>query len=466
MSKFRTDIAAELYRRTKLNLSIEGVWTMARKALLFIVVMMSLFGVEVWAGDWPHWRGPFLNGSANEKNLPGKLSLDKNVKWVSSLPGHSAATPVVCKGSVFVSSTDKESTDLLGLCFDAKTGKELWRKKLGTATRTVRRNNMATPSPVTDGDNVYFMYGTGELTGLSYDGDIIWKRNIEADYGGISTNWGYSSSPLIYDGKLYILVQHGASMFQRADQNGGGSESAEPFLLAIDPKTGKNIWKQPRKTDAIAEALDAYSSPIVFQNAGQAEIVTIGADYVTSNDADMGKELWRYEYSERKIRNWRVVPSPVTAEGLIYGVQPRGGKDLFVIKIDDGSGRLSKNYVTWTFSGPTPDVGTPLYYKGSLYVLDGRRSKTVTCLDAKTGHKRWHGDIGGSGPWRASLTAADDKIYCINESSELIVLAADPVKFQIISRINLKNPPVQASIAIAEGRLFIRTAGKLFCMGM
>jgi outer membrane protein assembly factor BamB len=446
--------------------AIEDVWIMAKKALLSIVVMMSLFGVEVQAGHWPHWRGPFLNGSANEKNLPGKLSLDKNVKWVSSLPGHSSATPVVCKGRVFVSSTDKESKDLLGLCFDAKTGKELWRKKLGTATRTIRRNNMATPSPVTDGDNVYFMYGTGELTGLSYDGDIIWTRNIEADYGSISTNWGYSSSPLIYDDKLYILVQRGASMFQLVDEKDEGSKSAEPCLLAIDPKTGKNIWKQPRKTDAIAEALDAYSSPIAFQNAGQAEIITIGADYVISNDADTGRELWRYEYSERKIRNWRVVPSPVAAEGLIYGVQPRGGNDLFVIKLDNGSGRLSKNYVTWTFSGPTPDVSTPLYYKGSLYVLDGQRSKTVTCLDAKTSHKRWHGDIGGSGPWRASLTAADDKIYCINESSEVIVIAADPVKFQILSRIDLEDPPVQASIAIAEGHLFIRTAGKLFCMGI
>jgi outer membrane protein assembly factor BamB len=236
--------------------------------------------------------------------------------------------------------------------------------------------------------------------------------------------------------------------------------------LAIDLKTGKNIWKQPRNTAAIAEALDAYSSPIVFQNAGHSEIVTIGADYVISNDADTGRELWRYEYSERKIRNWRVVTSPVAAEGLIYGVQPRGGNDLFVIKLDNGSGRLSKNYVTWTFNGPTPDVSTPLYYKGSLYVLDGQRSKTVTCLDAKTGHKRWHGDIGGSGPWRASLTAADDKIYCINESSEVIVIAADPVKFQILSRIGLDNPPVQASIAIAEGHLFIRTAGKLFCMGI
>ena len=249
---------------------------MVRKTLLFIAVFMSLFGVEVQAGHWPHWRGPFLNGSADEKNLPGTLSLAENVMWTKTLPGHSSATPIICKGRVFVSSTDKESNDLLGLCFDVTTGKELWRKKLGTATRTVRRNNMATPSPVTDESKVCFMYGTGELACLNYDGDIIWTRNIEADYGNISTNWGYSSSPLIYNGKLYILVQRGASMFRREGQNSKGVELPEPFMLVIDPKTGKNIWKQPRKTDAIAEALDAYSTPIAFENNGRTEIVVIG----------------------------------------------------------------------------------------------------------------------------------------------------------------------------------------------
>jgi outer membrane protein assembly factor BamB len=438
---------------------------MSRKALLFTIVMMSLFGVEVWAGDWPHWRGPFLNGSADEKSLPDKLSLAENVKWASALPGHSSATPIICKDRVFVSSTDKESNDLLGLCFDAKTGKELWRKKLGAATRTLPRNNMATPSPVTDGDSVYFMYGTGELSCLNYNGDIIWTRNIEADYGSISTNWGYSSSPLICGGKLYVLVQRGASMFRGGDQNSKSSATAEPFLLVIDPKTGKDIWKQPRKTDAIAEALDAYSSPISFQNNARTEIIVIGADYVTSNDPNTGKELWRYQYTEQKIRNWRVVPSPVTAEGLVYGVQPRGGNDLFTLKVDDVNGTLSKDHVAWTFRGPTPDVSTPLYYKGNLYVLDGQRSKMVTCLDAKTGQQKWQGNIGGSGPWRASLTAADDKIYCINESSEIIILAADSEKFEILSRIDLEDSPVQASIAIADGHLFIRTAGKLFCIG-
>jgi len=126
--------------------------------LLFTVVLM----LSQWsfAGDWPHWRGPFLNGSSDEKGLPSSLSESENVVWVSELPGPSGATPVISKGRVYVSSTKKDGDELLALCFDAKSGKELWRKKLGASSREVPRNNMATPSPVTDGDRVYFMYGS------------------------------------------------------------------------------------------------------------------------------------------------------------------------------------------------------------------------------------------------------------------------------------------------------------------
>ncbi|MDH4241226.1 MAG: PQQ-like beta-propeller repeat protein, partial [Phycisphaerae bacterium] len=143
------------------------------KALLLLTVLLLVSGWS-FAGDWPHWRGPFLNGSSDEKNLPSSWSQTENVVWVSGLPGPSGATAVISKGRVFVSSTKKDGDELLALCFDAKSGKELWRKKLGASSRNVPRNNMATPSPVTDGERVYFMYGSGELAGLDYDGNVLW----------------------------------------------------------------------------------------------------------------------------------------------------------------------------------------------------------------------------------------------------------------------------------------------------
>ena len=432
---------------------------MTKGKVLFSLTMLLLLNHWSFADDWPHWRGPFLNGSSDEKNLPSSWTQTENVVWVSSLPGPSGATPVISKGRVYVSSTKKDSDELLAICFDAKSGKELWRKKLGASSRKVPRNNMATPSPVTDGERVYFMYGSGELAGLDFEGNILWQRNIEAEYGNISIKYGYSSSPLLYKDKLYILIHRRNKSYRSPE-----SSTLDSFILAVDPKTGKNIWKPPRKTDALDESLDSYSSPLLYEDSGRIEIIVIGGDYVTANDPVTGKELWRYGYAEQKSGRWRNVSSVVMGEGFIFGVRPRGGNGLFALKCG-GKGKLSDSQVAWTFDGPTPDACTPLYYKGNLYVLDGKRGRVLTCLDAKTGQQKWQGKLGGSGPWYASVTAADDKLYCISEAGEAVVLAADEGEFKILSRIDMEDKPVQASIAIAEGRLYIRTASKLSCVG-
>ncbi|MHC4556008.1 MAG: outer membrane protein assembly factor BamB family protein [Planctomycetota bacterium] len=431
----------------------------SKRTSALIMIVGLLVGVRVLAGDWPHWRGPYLNGSSDEKNLPATWSGTENVIWSASLPGHSSATPVIANGKVFVSSTDRDSEDLLALCLDARSGKELWRKKLGASDRDVPRNNLATPSPVTDGEHVYFMYGSGDLAGLDCEGKLLWSRNIEAEYGNISIKYGYSSSPLLYDDKLFILIQRRHTAYRPSK-----STTLEAFILAVDPKTGKNVWKQPRKTDALDESLDSYSSPILYRSSGHLEILVIGGDYVTANDPETGKELWRFGYAEKKSGRWRNISSPVTGEELIFGARPRGGTGLFALK-SSGEGTLNDDHVAWRFDGPTPDVCTPLFYKGNLYVLDGKSRKTLTCLDAKTGQQKWQGKLGGSAPWRASVTAADDKLYCISEAAEAVVLAAGDERFNILSRIDMEDKPVQASIAIADGRLFIRTANKLSCIG-
>lgn len=422
------------------------------------MIVGLLGGARVLAGDWPHWRGPYLNGSSDEINLPATWSKTENVAWIASLPGHSSATPIIAKGKVFVSSTDRDSGDLFALCLDAQSGKELWRKKLGASNREVPRNNSATPSPVTDRKHVYFMYGTGDLAGLDYEGNVLWSRNLEAEYGNISIKYGYSSSPLLFDDKLYILIQRRHTAYRSPK-----STTLDAFMLAVDAKTGRNIWKQPRKTDALDESLDSYSSPILYQRSGRVEILVIGADYTTANHPITGKELWRYEYAKQKNKRGRNITSPATGGGLIFGVPPRGSNGLFALK-SGGEGTLTDDYVAWTFDGPSPDVCTPLYYKGNLYVLDGRRGGILTCLDAVTGQLKWQGRLGGSAPWWASVTAGDDKLYCISEAAEAVVLAADDGQFKILSRIDMEGKPLQASIAIADGRMFIRTANTLFCI--
>ncbi len=422
------------------------------------IVSLILAG-QVLAGDWPHWRGPFLNGTSDEKSLPATWSTTENVAWRAPLPGHSAATPVIAGGKVFVSSTEEDSDNLFALCFDVKSGKELWRRRLGRSSRQVPRNNMATSSPVTDGKRVYFMYGSGELVGLDHEGKSLWSRNLDSEYGNISMKYGYSSSPLLHDNKLYILMQRRDRTYRSPD-----SSNLDAFILAVDADTGKNVWKQPRETDALDESQDSYSSPLLYTNNGRDEIVVIGADYVTANDPATGEELWRYGYAVEKKSQWRNISSLGLGRGLLYGIRPKGGSGLFALK-SGGRGNLGDSYVAWQFNGPTPDVCTPLYYKGNVYVLDGKSGGVLTCLDAETGRQKWQGKLGKRTPaWRASVTAADDKLYCINEGAEAVVLAAGGDEFKVLSRIDMEDKPVQASIAIADGRLFIRTASMLYCI--
>jgi outer membrane protein assembly factor BamB len=428
---------------------------------LFCFLVTLFASLPTRATDWPHWRGPALNGSTEEQDLPDSWSLTDNVRWTTSLPGPGAATPIISGGRVFVSSTVKGSPDLLALCFDTQTGKELWRRKLGESTRQIPRNTPATPSPATDGQQVCFLYGSGQLAGLDFDGNILWQRNIEEEYGNISCQFGYGSSPLMLDGRLLVFVQRR----EKAWREPRNKEPLDSFLLAVNPATGENLWKHQRITDAVDESLDSYASPIAWENAGRMEVLAIGGDCVTAHEPQTGRELWRYKYATERNTRWRLIPSVVTGSGLVFGVQPRGGNDLFAIK-GGGSGLLTEKDVAWTFKGPTPDVCTPLYYRGNLYVLDGvERRSVITCFEPQTGRVKWQGKIGGNAPWRASLTAADGKIYCVNEDAQAIVLAASDDELKVLSRIDMQDRPMQASIAIADGHLFLRTAGKLFCIG-
>ncbi len=419
-----------------------------------------IFTIAAYGGDWPHWRGAMLNGSAKEVNLPDNWSKTKNVAWAAGLPGHSSATPIISGGKVFVSSTDRQNDNLLAICFDQKSGQELWRKTVGKADRKLPRNNLATPSPAADGKVVCFLYGNGMVAGFDYAGKKLWSRNLEKEYGDLSIKFGYSSSLTMYEDKLYIQVLRRPKPYGKSRVN----KPLDSYLMAVDPKTGKDIFRHIRETDAIDESPDGYSTPIFFEHNGRKEILVIGCDYITGHDPQGGKELWRYGYCDKKSTVWRHIPTLLTAEGLIIGVRPRNGNGMVAIKAG-GSGMLGEGDKVWEFNGPTPDCTTPCYYKGNVYVCGGRGGKVISCLDAKTGKVKWSGKLGGRSPWRASVTAGDQKIYCINEAGEVVVLAANDKAFKVLSRIEMGGKPVQASIAIANNYLFIRTADKLYCIG-
>ena len=427
------------------------------KSVIFLNAWVLVIAASGLASEWPQWRGPFFNGSTDERDLPASWSKTEDVAWVSPLPGPSGATPVISNGRVFVSSTIKGTPEFVALCFDARTGKELWRKPAGSDPRKFSRNNMASPSPVTDGKSVFFLYGNGTLLGFDFEGKELWSRSIEKEYGNFALQYGYSNSPVLYDGKLYITVI-------RRDRPYRDPPAAGPldsFIMALDPATGRTLWKQPRKTNAFDEGMETYSTLMPFARDGKVELLMTGGDFITAHDPATGKELWRFEHWREKVRDSRVIPSLVTGEGLIFGSRHKHNP-VFALEPPTGGGAAR---IVWEFAEAAPDCSTPLFYEGRLYVFDGLKRKTVTCLDPKTGKTFWQGKLSARSQWWSSLTAADGKLYVISENGEVVVLQAGGDEFKVLFEMQIKEPLIQSSIPIAGGHLFIRTAENLYCIG-
>ena len=431
--------------------------------MLAWAVGMSAAGVQ--AGEWGNWRGPSHNGSTDEKNLPAKFSKTQNVLWSVKMDGPSAGTPVVWGDNVFVSSSNPDKEHLTANCYDLGTGALKWSHQVAKGHRQDNRSNYAAPSPVTDGQVVTFFYGNGALATYTLDGEKLWSQNIQEKHGQFAFLWTFSTSPLIHDGILYMQV------LQR-DTNVGskGSDDNRSYLLALEPKTGRQLWKVYRPAKARSESLEAFSTPIPFSHNGRDEILIAGGDCLTGHDPKSGRELWRWgTWNPTRIGHWRLVPSPVAGGGVVLACAPKRAP-VYTIKVG-GDGNISANGKVWNSQGSrdgvSSDVCTPLFYHGSFFVLYGEgRDKMLSRVDPKSGSIQWATDLKSRSLFRASPTGADGKIYVQNHAG--VVHVIDAKSGSVLHRAEMGEPgddQTRASVAIAHGRLFIRTNSRLFCIG-
>jgi outer membrane protein assembly factor BamB len=409
-----------------------------------------LLHVGLRADNWPQWRGPSMNGLSAEKNLPIKWTHTDNIAWKLPLPAWSGSTPIVWGDRLFLSvADDLKSAQPINLhlwCVDRAKGTVLWQRPLGGGNHQERKQNMSSPSPVTDGTGVWALTGTGILKAFDVNGNERWMRDIQKDYGRFGLNWGYGSSPLLHGDALYVQVLHG----MRTDD--------PSYLLRIDKATGKTVWKVERPTRARMESPDAYTTPALLRYGNNTEIVVTGGDVVTGHDPATGKELWRADgLNPENDGNYRIVASPVTLGDLI--IAPTRERPMMVLKAG-GRGDVSRSHVLWTF-GSGPDVPTPVTDGTYVYVVNDRG--IMFCLDARTGKEIYGRQRLNPGTYSGSPVLADGKIYITNEDGVTSVVKAGPM-FELLAENDFDDYTL-SSPAISEGQIFIRTAKALWCIG-
>ena len=432
------------------------------------------------AANWPNWRGPNGDGTAPDaKNLPETWSPTENITWKVELPAWSGSSPTIWGDRIFLNTPSKEDPstaqpappppapgkkarprprpaggrgpggqELMLVCLERATGKELWRRPYDRGNEIKMKHNMSSPSPVTDGKLVWVVSGNAQVACFDFEGNQKWTFDIQKNFGKMGIQFGYGSSPLLVDGKLVFQMLQGLY-------------TDDPcYLFALEAATGKVLWKVERPTDAEHESPDAYSTPALLVQGGKKQVVVGGADYVTGHDVATGKELWRGGgLNPNKSRNFRVIASPLVNNGLIFTptrVTP------FITYKAGGTGDITATHQAWKWEekGP-PDVPTPVSDGELLYFVDDNGA--FTAVKAATGEKVYGPEATGIGRTSASPILADGKIYIVSETAETAVVQAGP-KFKLIAKNALDGSYTLCTPAFVDGAIFLRTATHLYCI--
>lgn len=422
---------------------------------LMLVAILICVSCCVRAENWPNWRGPTGNGLSAEKNLPVEWSPTKNVAWKLELPGPAGATPVVWGERIFLTSVN-EAGELLLIGINTN-GKELWKQVVASGNKVARgdEGNSASPSPMTDGKQVWTFMGDGTLACYDMDGKEAWKFNVQNRYGQFKIQFGMSSTPVLDDGVLYLQLIHGD----------GDPETREACVVALDAATGKEVWKVERPSDAEAENEHSYASATLYNDGKTKLLLSHGADFIVAHDLKDGHEVWRCGGLNRRNNGLlpydptlRLVASPVSAPGII--VVPSAKQHPLLAIRPDGTGDITdvaeKHLWSWK---RTPDVPTPVIVDDLVYLC--MENGNLTVLEAMTG-KEVYSEATQRQRHRASPIYADGKLYLTGRDGKITVVQAGR-EFKIMA-LNDLGEDQSASPAISNGTIYLRTFQHLWAI--
>lgn len=431
------------------NPGVITVWS------VLIVVQLSTLQVRA-AENWPNWRGPHYDGVSRERPVPMVWSENRGITWKCPLPTWGDSSPVVWNRSVFVTSHTDDGKLLL-LHIGAQTGKLLWTRQVGTGSTPRdgpkrgrhhfhRLHNLATPSPVTNGEVVVVHFGNGDLAAYDFSGGQLWKRNLQEDYGPYTIWWGHANSPVIFQNVVISTCMQDSLADLR-------DEPVESYIVAHDLETGKTRWKITRRTDATAEECDAYTTPVLTNQRGQPRLIVMGGNQLDAYDPRTGRQIW---YLPDQTGG-RTVTSPTISDDLVFATRGKSGP-LFAVRLG-GEGELDRRAILWSTNQGTPDSCTPVAFRTLLFTLSD--NGIVRCFDADSGNLHWKERLPGQ--YKASPIYCERRILLLNTEGTCTVVSAS-VRYTQLVQNQLADQTI-ATPVVSNGHIYIRGRNRLYCIG-
>ncbi len=401
---------------------------------------------------WPQWRGPLGTGVGPHANPPLNWSETNNIQWKLALPGEGDSTPIVWADRLFVLSaipTGKQTTEATKadgpnetfrftvICVDRGSGKILWQRVARETSPHEGRqenNTFASASPVTDGEFVWAFFGSRGLHCYDFEGNRKWQK----DFGLMKTRNGFGegASPALSGDTIVINWDH----------------EGEDFIAALDKTTGKERWRQPR------DEATGWSTPLIVEFNGQKQVVVNATGKVRSYDLATGKALWSCAGQTANA-----IPSPVAQGDMVYVTSGFRGSALQAIRLGRTGDLTGTDAIAWSHKKSTPYVPSPLLTDDFLYLISGNEAM-ISCFDAKTGEPHFERErLDAIRGIYASPVSAAERIYILGREGACTVLRKGS-KPEVLAVNRLADTRSDASIAMVEKQLFLRTAHNLYCI--
>lgn len=396
--------------------------------------------------EWRHWRGPFQTGVSPIEGLPSRWNeTSPNVKWRVPIPGQGTTTPIVSGGKIFLTTSlydaakpTDEQIDYQLLAYDEATGELLWSRSLWSSRPLkLHRLNTHTSAPAaTDGRLVYVTFGP-DLVALDFDGNVVWKTEVEADFA-THTRYGIASPPVLI-GDAVVLLQ---------DREDSGSLDTG-WLASYDRETGEERWRR--------EWMDtccAYSSPFVLETEGRERLLVPLSGRFEEVDPSTGEVLWKVDHLQAQLVGSLAIEGDVVC--LSGGAHHDRGTVCYRLAPEGPFEEL------WSqFLGPAPHVASAVIYRGKLFMV--QQGGRITAVEAETGKPLWRRRIGLGGFYFASLVAGDGKVFAVDTVGNTVVVGVED-KMRILGRNRFVGSG--ASPAVTPSCFLLRGVSELACLAI